>query len=270
MTDVGLRFELDNALAAEQADQPIVEDEPLTLESFEVVRQELGSLAVGVRHFIRADYTAPTSEQGFEAGLATGALMYQYGEPVTFASPRIDAALQPFAFADMPELLDLVEGRWPVRLPTPEDVDPTGLSDAEQQARQIGIYTRGQIEAVITRTVAERSGLERGSRLVLGNPRPDGTGALAVMVGRDCGAKEPGRPFCGRQPQLRRGRGRSPARSATIGFATLPEAYRQLRDVARCSYFYQTIPTPTRSAREPADVHRLQVLQTGCRRITPD
>src|SRR5690606_24788732 len=97
----------------------IVEDEPLTLESFEVVRQELGSLAVGVRHFIRADYTAPTSEQGVEAGLATGALMYQYGEPVTFTSPRIDAALQPFAFADMPELLDLVEGRWPVRLPTP-------------------------------------------------------------------------------------------------------------------------------------------------------
>src|SRR5690606_33958528 len=133
VTDVGLRFELDHAAPQSKQISLLVENEPLTRESFEVVRQELGALAVDTRHYIRADYTAPTSEQGFEAGLATGALMYQYGEPVTLASPRIDAALQPFAFGEMPELLDLVEGRWPVRLPTPEEVDPTGLSDAEQQ-----------------------------------------------------------------------------------------------------------------------------------------
>src|SRR5690606_13464586 len=140
----------------------LVEYEPLTSESFEVVRQELGALAVDTRHYIRADYTAPTSEQGSEAGLATGALMCQDGEPATPGSPPIDAARQPFAFGEMPELLDLVEGRWPVRLPAPDDVNPAGLSDAEQQARQVGIYTRGQIEAVLTRAVAERAGLERG------------------------------------------------------------------------------------------------------------
>jgi hypothetical protein len=269
VTDVGLRFELDNASRQSKQISLIVEDEPLTLESFEVVRQELGSLAVGVRHFIRADYTAPTSEQGFEAGLATGALMYQYGEPVTFTSPRIDAALQPFAFADMPELLDLVEGRWPVRLPTPEEVDPTGLSDAEQQARQIGIYTRGQIEAVITRTVAERSGLERGSRLVLGNPRPDGTGALAVMVVVGIvEPKNPADPFWegnrnfleGAEVEIGLGTIRY-----DYGFATLPEAYTDwLRDVVPgSSYFYQIdTNTDTISAANLQDVHRrLQVLQ---------
>ena len=198
VTDVGLRFELDNASRQSKQISLIVEDEPLTLESFEVVRQELGSLAVGVRHFIRADYTAPTSEQGFEAGLATGALMYQYGEPVTFASPRIDAALQPFAFADMPELLDLVEGRWPVRLPTPEDVDPTGLSDARADRSGDHTHRGGAVRAGTRQSPGARQSPARRHWRAGGDGR-----------GRDCRAEEPGRSVLGRQPQLpRRGRGR--------------------------------------------------------------
>lgn len=269
VTDVGLRFELDNAPRQSKQIGLIVEDEPLTDESFEVVRQELGALAVDLRHYIRADYTAPTSEQGFEQGLATGALMYQYGEPVTPFSARIDAALQPFAFGAMPELLDLVEGRWPVRLPPPEAVDPAGLSDAEQQARQVGIYTRGQVEVVVTATVAERAGLERGSRMVLGNPRPDGSGALAVMV--VVGIVEPKNaadPFWegnrnfleGADVEIGVGRFRY-----DYGFATIPEAYTDwLRPVVPgSSYIYQIdTDTDTISAANLQDVNRrLRVLQ---------
>src|SRR5690606_38686297 len=269
VTDVGLRFELDNAPRQSKQIGLIVEDEPLTDESFEVVRQELGALAVDLRHYIRADYTAPTSEQGFEQGLATGALMYQYGEPVTPFSARIDAALQPFAFGAMPELLDLVEGRWPVRLPPPEAVDPAGLSDAEQQARQVGIYTRGQVEVVVTATVAERAGLERGSRMVLGNPRADGSGALAVMV--VVGIVEPKNaadPFWegnrnfleGADVEIGVGRFRY-----DYGFATIPEAYTDwLRPVVPgSSYIYQIdTDTDTISAANLQDVNRrLRVLQ---------
>lgn len=269
VTDVGLRYELDHAPRQSKQISLIVDDEPLTPESFEVVRQELGALAVGYRHYIRADYTAPTSEQGFEQGLATGAYLYRYGEPVTPTSPRINAALQPFAFERMPDLLELVEGRWPRRLPPPSEVDPAGLSDAEQQARQIGIYTRGQVEAVVTARVAERSGLEPGSRLVAGTLRPDGSGRLAaVVITGIVQPKNPADPFWegnrnfleGSDVEIGLGQFRY-----DYGFATLPEAYTDwLREVVPGSSYIYLIDTNTDaiSAGNLHDVNRrLQVLQ---------
>ncbi|NLF79315.1 MAG: hypothetical protein GX573_26775, partial [Chloroflexi bacterium] len=183
VTEVGLRFELDNARIQDKQISLIVDNEPLTPESLAVASEELGELAIGYRHFIRADYTPPTSEGGMEnPGLATAGYVFRYGEPVTFTSSRTQRTYQPFAFADMPSLLNLVEGRWPVRLPPPDVVDPAGLSDAEQQARQIGIYNRGQVEVVVSPVVAERADLELGSRITLGTRLRDGTGEVASVV----------------------------------------------------------------------------------------
>lgn len=183
VTDVGLRFDLDNAAPRERLITLIVDNEPLTGESFDVVRDELGDLAVGYRYFIRADYTPPTSDTGANSrDLATGGYIFRYGEPVTVQSSRTDSVYQPYAFADMPAILNLVEGRWPVRLPTPDEVDPAGLSDEEQQARQVGIYNRGEVEVVVTSTVAQEAHLELGSRIVLGTRLADGTGEVASIV----------------------------------------------------------------------------------------
>src|SRR5690606_41529939 len=64
VTNVGLRFDLDNASLRDRLITRIVDNEPLTPESFNVVREELGDLAVDYDYFIRADYTPPTANIG--------------------------------------------------------------------------------------------------------------------------------------------------------------------------------------------------------------
>jgi len=251
VTEVGLRFELDNARIQDRQISLIVDGEPLTPESFAVVDDELGDLAVGYRHYIRADYTPPTSEGGMEnPGLATAGYVYRYGEPVTSTSSRTQRTYQPFAFADMPSLLTLVEGRWPVRLPPPEAVDPTGLSDAEQQARQVGIYSRGQVEVVVSPVVAERADLEPGSRITLGTRLPDGTGEVAtIVVVGIAEPKDPGDVFWegnrnfidGADVEMGLGQFRY-----DFGFAALPEAYTDwLADVTPGNSYVYLIETNT-------------------------
>ena len=246
VTDVGLRFELDNAAPQDLQISLIVDDESLSPEALAVVSEELGSLAVDYRHYIRADYNPPTTEGGIDdPGLATGGYTYRYGEPVTVLSPRIRRTFQPFAFDDMPELLNVVEGRFPRRLPTPDAVDPTGLSDAEQQARQVGIYNRGEVEVVVTETVAERAGLEVGSRMVLGTKRLDGSGEVAsVVVVGIVELKDPSDHFWDGNRNFIEGADVEYGLGLfryDFGLATIPEAYSDwLRDVTPgSSYIYQ-------------------------------
>lgn len=183
VTEVGLRFELDNAAPEDLQIQLILDNEPLSPDALNVVSEELGDLAVGYQYMVRADYNAPQTQGGIDVeGLATGGYLFQYGRPAGPDAERSAHAFQPFAFAEMDTLLMLIAGQWPQRLPPPEAVSTAGLSDAEQQARQIGPYTRGQVEVVITPTVAERSGLQLGSRLVLGTIQPNGSGAVATVI----------------------------------------------------------------------------------------
>lgn len=271
VTNVGLRFDLDNASLRDRLITLIVDNEPLTPESFNVVREELGDLAVDYDYFIRADYTPPTANIGAQSReLATTGYIFRYGEPVTAFSDLTGAAYQPYAFADMPAILNLVEGRWPVRLPPPEAVDPTGLSDEEQQARGVGIYNRGNVEVVVTRTVAEQAELELGSRIVLGTKLPDGSGAVASVV--VVGIVEPKDPNA-----LIWDGNRNFLEGATVettpgnfrydyGMATIPEAYTDwLRDVTPGNSFIYQFRTDTDAinadnTREIA--HRLSLLQS--------
>ncbi len=251
VTEVGLRFELEEATPKELAIVLAVDDEPISQEALDVVSKELGALVVDYDFFIRADYTPPTTTGGINnPGLATGGYMFRYGEQVTARSTRLERTFQPYAFANMPEILDLIEGRWPVRLPPPEAVDPTGLSDAEQQARQIGIYNRGQVEIVVTSAVAEEADLELGSRMVLGTRQLDGTGAVAsVVVVGIVEPKDPDDPFWegnrnflyGAEVETSPGQFRY-----DYGMATIPEAYTDwLVDVTPgSSYIYQIKTNP--------------------------
>ncbi len=249
VTEVGLRFELDSAPPESLQVNLILDDEPLSQDALDVVREELGALAVDYEHYIRADYNPPTTEGGIDnPGLATGGFIYSYGEPVGWATPRLIRTFQPFAFDNMPQLLELVEGRWPRRLPPPDVVDPTGLSDAEQQARQIGPYTRGEVEIVISSIVAEEANLELGSRFVVGNVKRDGTlSAATVVVVGIVEPKNSDDPFWRGNRNFIEGAhveyGLGLFRY-DFGFATLPEAYTDwLRDVTPGNAYVYTIKT---------------------------
>ncbi|MBN1565544.1 MAG: hypothetical protein JXA10_16995, partial [Anaerolineae bacterium] len=183
VTEVGLRFELDNADPQQMQVELVLAGEALSPAAQAVLDEEIGHLARGFRYTIRADYSAPQFQSGGGgAGLATGGYYYRYGEEVWADSPRLDHAFQPFAFANMDEILTLVAGRWPVRLPPPSEVSTAGLSDAEQQMRGIGPYSQGQVEIVVTRAVAEQGDLALGDRWVLGTRQPDGSGKVAILV----------------------------------------------------------------------------------------
>ena len=251
VTENGLRRALAEADPTDLHIRLVLDSTPIPPQTMQTVAETLGPLAVGYRHYIRADYTPPTRAGGIEdPGRATAGYMYTYGDPVTWMSPRLPNTFQPFAFDDMPALLDLVDGRWPVRLPPPDQVNPEGLSDAEQQARQIGPYTRGQVEVVVTRKVAEQAGLEVGSRFVLGTKRVDGSGhvAVAVVVGI-VEPKNPDDPFWKGNRMFTEG-----ARVETglgrfrfdYGLATIPEAFTDwLRDVVPGSaYIYEIFTDP--------------------------
>ncbi len=252
VTENGLRRALAETDPTDLHLQLILDGAPMPPETMQKVGETLGPLAVGYRHYIRADYTPPTRTGGIEdPGRATAGYMYTYGDPVTWMSPRLRNTFQPFAFGDMPTLLNLVDGRWPVRLPPPDQVAPDGLSDAEQQARGVGPYTRGQVEVVVTRKVAEQAGLEVGSRLVLGTKRVDGSGHVAVVV--VVGIVEPkdsNDPFWKGNRMFVEG-----ARVETglglfrfdYGMATIPEAYTDwLHDVAPGnSYIYEIFTDPS-------------------------
>ena len=271
VTDVGLRFELDNAPEQEKLITLVLDGEPITPETMDVVREQLGDLAVNYRYFIRADYTPPSTQGGLDTpGLATSGYVYAYGVAVQQARARTGRAYQPYAFDNMSEIFNLVEGRWPVRLPPPSVVSGSGLSDAEQQLRQVGTYDRGQVEVVITPTVAEKGELELGSRLVLGTLLADGTGSVASIV--VVGIVEPKDPndliwsgnrmfLEGADVEFGLGQFRY-----DFGMATLPEAYVDwLADVVPGSSHFYSINTDTDvvTADNIQDINaRVQVLQS--------
>ncbi len=252
VTENGLRRALAEADPTDLYIRLILDGAPMPPQTMQKVGEVLGPLAVGYRHYIRADYTPPTRVGSIEdPGRATGGYLYTYGDPVTWISPRLPNTFQPFAFDNMAELLELVDGRWPMRLPPPEAVDPTGLSDAEQQALGVGPYTRGQVEVVVTRKVAEQAGLEVGSRFVLGTKRVDGSGHVAVVVVVGIvEPKDPDDPFWkgnrmfteGALVETGLGRFRF-----DYGLATIPEAFTDwLRDVVPGSaYIYDIFTDPS-------------------------
>ena len=55
VTEVGLRFELDNAAEEQRQINLILDNEPLSPDALDVIREELGALVVDYRHTIRAD-----------------------------------------------------------------------------------------------------------------------------------------------------------------------------------------------------------------------
>lgn len=174
VTEVDLRYALNNASPTEQQITLISSGGTLTNDDQQLLEEEIGELATHVERFKRGSYSPPQAadNQG-GTGIASTAIC---GGNFTLAQPFNPAALgstghcyQPFAFDSLADKVTVVEGRLPVRGPTPEMKSAVGLTDAQQQELQRGIYSRGDVEAVVTSTVAELGGLEVGSRFFIGS-----------------------------------------------------------------------------------------------------
>lgn len=186
VTEVDIRSALDNA-DPEELKITVISDIPINEDAEAIINDEVGPLTAGVDRFIRAQYTAPQAATGQgnpgTAGIAAcGFLLVLGQDPNDGGLPGANECYQPFAFEHLDQLVNVVEGRLPQRLATPDMVNPTGLSEAEQVVQEIGIYNRGQTEAVVTPAVAEEAELELGSRFYIGTVFNDGTAEVASVI----------------------------------------------------------------------------------------
>ncbi|MBI5930565.1 MAG: ABC transporter permease [Chloroflexi bacterium] len=185
VTEVDIRSALKNA-DPEALKVTVVSETPVDQNAENIIKDELGPLAVGVDRFIRAQYTAPEAPSGQgdagSPGIAVCGFILVLGADPNRGLPAANECYQPFAFERLDQLVDVVAGRLPQRLATPDMVNPAGLSEEQQAAQQIGIYNRGETEAVVTQEVADQGKLELGSRFYLGRIFADGTATVASVV----------------------------------------------------------------------------------------
>jgi hypothetical protein len=153
-TQAGLGYELSQA---KPSDQQVVyiSPTPFTPDSWTLVNRELGTLNNGL---VRISRTAG-AVRGFD---------FNYGVPTTELSGRPGSNFHIFALSNMRSILKLVEGRWPERLAPPNSPERLASSVEEQIAKGVGIYSRGDVEAVLTPKVAHTMRMEIGSRFVVG------------------------------------------------------------------------------------------------------
>lgn len=181
VTEVDLR----HALASANPDSlkvMVVSNTPLTQNSQDILQDRLGELITGVERYKRASYSAPQiSDNQNVAGISGTAICgsnFVLGTNPFLGVGSTGHCYQAFAFENLGEKVRVIKGRLPERGPTPDMVRSTGI-DAEDQARQIGLYSRGEVEAIVTTIVAERDSLEIGSRFFIGYTNFQGGGALA-------------------------------------------------------------------------------------------
>jgi len=168
VSEAGLRFAVESA-APQQLDITLSNSDPLGPEAWDVLNRELRGAVVDLRRSARS------------SGVVNG-YVYVLGEPVTvFAQPTPNDYLIA-AYSNMQEIFTLVDGRWPERLPPPEARLAAGLSDEEQAAHQVGLYSRGQVEAVVAAEAAREARIEVGNRLIVG-AEPTGPTAIVHIVG---------------------------------------------------------------------------------------
>jgi len=73
------------------------------------------------------------------------------------------------------DVLKLISGRWPDRLPPPHSRERTAITEAEQIAKGVGMYSRGDVEGVITSQGRGKDSLGKSAReSPLANTRQSG------------------------------------------------------------------------------------------------
>ncbi|MCC7451731.1 MAG: ABC transporter permease [Anaerolineae bacterium] len=158
MVQSGLQYEL-SAINNANLNLTLISPQPYKPESWELVNRQLGSLNGGLVRVARSQ-------------AAFGGFQFAYSEPITEASPRSGIGNRVFAFSHMKSILKLVDGRWPERLAPPGSPERSAATENERIAKGLGVYSRGDVEAVMTGQVAAIAGMELGTRFVIGE-RPE-------------------------------------------------------------------------------------------------
>ncbi len=176
VSEAGIRYAIENTPPG-QLNITLSSARPLGQEVWEILARDLSGVVTAIDRIARSS----TVVNGF---------VYTLGEPTFIFTPPTDNDYQIVAYSNMRTLFRLVEGRWPVRLAPPEAVASSGMSADEMAASQVGEYSRGEVEAVISTTAADVANLEIGNRFVVG---ADPTGPTAVV--RIVGLVEPAIPL---------------------------------------------------------------------------
>ncbi len=171
VTEADLRYALENA-DPDELRLMFISNSEMTAEMQATIEEDLGPLVVDVERYKRARYSPPdpSATQGAagNAGRSVCGIQFIIGLDPRFNAGNTGNCYQPFAFENLSEKVQVVAGRLPVRGPTPADLSTSGTNPEQRQALQIGEYTRGEVEAVVTTEVAENAGLEVGSRFFIG------------------------------------------------------------------------------------------------------
>lgn len=198
VTEVDLRTALENA-SSDDLRIEINSSAPLDNNDQTIIEEDIGGLVTNTERFIRAEYTEPNvgSGSGGDPGSAGNSVCgYNFTigqDPLLFPPGFNGVCYQPHAYYDLADKVTVIEGRLPERRATPAQVAAreVGLSDEELQELQLGVYRRGDVEAVVTQEIAERGAIEVGARFYIGNFATGSAGVSRVVI---VGIVEPNNP----------------------------------------------------------------------------
>ncbi len=154
MVQAGIRFTLD-AAPAERLTLTLINPQPFAPEDWSFITEQLGELVGSLTRVSRS-------------ASAFGGFSYQYGEPTTELTPRAEFTFHAYAFSDLAQRLRVIEGRLPVRLAPPDSPERSALTEEERIDKGIGMYSTGDVEAVLGVEAARQSGYSVGSRFAIG------------------------------------------------------------------------------------------------------
>jgi FtsX-like permease family len=155
MVQSGFQYEVDRLKEKDKV-LTLISPEPFTSGDWNTITNNIGDVSKDLVRISRASS-------------ALVAFDYIYGEPTFLISPRAPYLNHVFAFSNLSEIVRVVSGRLPERLAPPDDPARATTVEEEQRDRGLGIFSRGEVEGVITPLVAERTGYEIGTRIALGN-----------------------------------------------------------------------------------------------------
>ncbi len=167
MVQSGLQYEI-GRLEENDRTLTLISPTPFAPSAWEMVNRYLGDLNGGLTRIARS-------------GSAFGGFDYLYGEPTTELSGRSAYANHVYAFSNLTQLVRVVKGRFPERLAPPSDPARTATSEQDAVDKGLGMYSVGEVEAVITPTVAKKSGYELGTRFAIGES--SASRVVVVVVG---------------------------------------------------------------------------------------
>src|SRR5205823_3516452 len=127
--------------AAQDSSLTFISNKPYKMNAWTLVSQQLGAVYGSLIRISRA-------------AAAFGGFAYQYGTVTDEFSPRSGNGYRAYAFSNIRQILKLVDGRWPNRLPPPDSPQRQAASEEERKNKEVGEFSKGDVEAVITRQVA--------------------------------------------------------------------------------------------------------------------